>query len=42
MQRTYARYFSRFIAAYKAHGINIWGVTVQNEAEAAEVREPSP
>ena len=37
MQRPYAHYFSRFISAYKAHGIPIWGVTVQNEAEAGDV-----
>ena len=32
-QRTYANYFSRWISAYKKHGIPMWGVTVQNEAE---------
>ena len=37
MQRPYAKYFSRFISAYKAKGIPMWGVTVQNEAEAADV-----
>jgi glucosylceramidase len=37
MQRPYANYFSRFISAYKKHGIDIWGVTVQNEAEAGDV-----
>ena len=36
-QRPYAKYFSRFISAYKARGIPMWGVTVQNEAEAADV-----
>ena len=35
MQRTWANYFSKFITAYKSHGIDIWGVTVQNEPEAA-------
>ena len=34
MQATWARYFSRFLAAYKRHGISLWGVTVQNEPEA--------
>ena len=34
-QRPWAEYFSRFISAYKAHGIDMWGVTVQNEPEAA-------
>jgi hypothetical protein len=38
-QRVYAKYFARFISAYKAHGINMWGVTVQNEAEAADVTQ---
>ena len=36
-QRAYATYFSRFISGYAAHGISMWGVTVQNEAEAADV-----
>lgn len=27
----WARYFSKFFAAYKEEGINFWGVTVQNE-----------
>jgi hypothetical protein len=35
MQRPWARYFSRFISAYRARGIDLWGVTVQNEPEAA-------
>jgi len=35
MQRPWANYFSNFIAAYKAQGIDLWGVTVQNEPEAA-------
>eukprot|EP00965_Chrysotila_dentata_P229175 6197025-Pleurochrysis_carterae.AAC.2 len=29
------RYYSKFISAYKAQGIDMWGVTVQNEPEAA-------
>ena len=37
MQRPWAKYFSRFISAYKKHGIPMWGVTIQNEAEAADV-----
>ena len=35
MQRTWAKYFSKFIAAYRKHGIDMWGVTVQNEPEAS-------
>ena len=35
MQRPWANYFSRFISAYKKHGIKLWGVTVQNEPEAS-------
>jgi len=35
MQDAWAKYFSRFISAYKSHGIDVWGVTVQNEPEAA-------
>ena len=34
MQRPWANYFSKWIAAYVAHGIPIWAVTVQNEPEA--------
>ena len=33
--RAWANYFSRFIAAYRKQGIDLWGVTVQNEPEAA-------
>lgn len=32
-QQTWAMYFSKFLSAYKNVGINIWGVTVQNEPE---------
>jgi len=35
MQRPWAKYFSKWITAYKSHGIDIWAVTVQNEPEAA-------
>eukprot|EP00968_Pinguiococcus_pyrenoidosus_P012873 scaffold1154_cov310-Pinguiococcus_pyrenoidosus.AAC.5 len=35
VQQAWANYFVRFIAAYKASGINMWGVTVQNEPEFA-------
>ena len=34
-QRPWAKYFSKFISAYRSHGIDLWGVTVQNEPEAA-------
>ena len=36
-QRPYAHYFSRFLSGYAARGIDVWGVTIQNEAEAADV-----
>ena len=36
-RQPYAKYFSRFISAYRRHGIDLWGVTVQNEPEAADV-----
>ncbi|NJP40372.1 glycoside hydrolase family 30 protein [Oscillospiraceae bacterium HV4-5-C5C] len=32
----WARYTARFIQAYQAEGVPIWGVTVQNEAKAAQ------
>ncbi len=28
---TWARFFSKYLAAYQAEGINIWGITVENE-----------
>lgn len=36
---TWAKYFSKWISAYKAHGIPIWAVTPQNEAENAGIWE---
>lgn len=33
---TWARYFAKFIHAYAAHGIPIWGVSVQNEPAAIQ------
>jgi glucosylceramidase len=33
---SWATYFSKWIDAYTNQGINIWGVTVQNEPEAAQ------
>ena len=35
MGQAWAKYFSRFISAYRAHGLHMWGVTVQNEPEVA-------
>lgn len=32
-QQTWARYISKFISAYAAHGVPLWGLTVQNEPE---------
>lgn len=29
--KTWAEYFVKFYEAYKSHGVNIWGFTVQNE-----------
>ena len=29
--KTWANYFVRFIQAYKDHGVDIWGITAQNE-----------
>ena len=34
MQRPWAKYFGKFLQAYKAHGVHLWAVTVQNEPEA--------
>jgi len=33
---TWALYFAKYIKAYKAEGITVWGVTVQNEPEATQ------
>jgi glucosylceramidase len=32
-QPSYALYFSKYLTAYKAAGVNIWGITVQNEPQ---------
>lgn len=37
--QTWADYFVKFIQAYRAAGIPVWGITVQNEAEAVQVWE---
>ncbi len=37
--QTWADYFVKYINAYKAEGVPIWGVTVQNEAAAVQVWE---
>mmetsp|Transcript_140548 Transcript_140548/g.262184 ORF Transcript_140548/g.262184 Transcript_140548/m.262184 type:complete len:690 (-) Transcript_140548:80-2149(-) len=34
-QRAWAKYFSKFIDAYRRKGVNLWGVTPQNEPEYA-------
>lgn len=34
-QRPWAKYFSKFIDAYRDHGVDLWGVTPQNEPEFA-------
>ena len=39
MQAPWAKYFSKWISAYKAHGVKVWGVTVQNEPENAAAWE---
>mmetsp|Transcript_105883 Transcript_105883/g.299301 ORF Transcript_105883/g.299301 Transcript_105883/m.299301 type:complete len:743 (-) Transcript_105883:83-2311(-) len=31
LQASWALYFVRFIEAYQAHGLDIWGLTIQNE-----------
>jgi len=33
VRETWANYFSKFITAYKQHGINFWGLTPQNEPQ---------
>ena len=35
-QAVWAEYYVKFIEAYKKKGISVWGVTVQNEAGAAQ------
>ena len=36
---SWARYFTRFIAAYEQEGIPVWGITVQNEPMATQTWE---
>lgn len=38
-QAAWAKYFSKFITAYKGRGVDLWGVTVQNEPEFAAAWE---
>ena len=38
-RRTWADYFVKYVRAYEAEGIPIWGLTVQNEALATQVWE---
>jgi len=38
-KKTWARFFCKFIKAYKEEGIDIWAVTVQNEPMATQVWE---
>ncbi len=35
-RETWAEYFTKFIKAYQENGIDIWGITVQNEPEAVQ------
>jgi len=37
--QTWADYFAKYVEAYEEEGIPIWGLTVQNEAAAAQVWE---
>ena len=34
IQQAWAKYFSKYLDAYKRNKINIWGITIQNEPEA--------
>ena len=38
-RQTWAEYYCRYIEAYAAEGLPIWGITVQNEPEAVQVWE---
>lgn len=35
-RETWARYYAKFIEAYEAEGLPVWGLTVQNEAKAVQ------
>lgn len=35
-REVWARFFAKYIKVYKEEGINIWGVTIQNEPEAVQ------
>lgn len=37
--QSWANYFVKFIRAYRAKGVNVWGVTVQNEPMASQTWE---
>ena len=38
-QATWAKYLSKWVTAYEAQGLPVWGITVQNEPEFAAPRE---
>jgi len=38
-RQTWAEYFVKYVKAYAAEGVPIWGLTVQNEALATQVWE---
>ncbi|MDX2418932.1 MAG: glycoside hydrolase family 30 protein [Xanthomonadales bacterium] len=38
---SWAHYYTRFIKAYEAEGIPIWGITIQNEPMAVQIWESS-
>jgi len=37
----WARYYTKFIKAYEAEGVPVWGITVQNEPMAVQIWESS-
>jgi glucosylceramidase len=37
--QSWANYYTKFIKAYEAEGINVWGITVQNEPMATQTWE---
>lgn len=36
-RETWAAYYAKFLTAYKKEGLNMWGITVQNEPAAVQV-----
>jgi len=35
----WARYYAKFVQSYRAEGVPVWGITIQNEPMATQIWE---